>query len=330
MRKSKKFTFFDVCAGIWAGHEALVRNGWECVGFSEINEKAEKTYRILHDAEKLKNFWNIMEVNARQLPDFDVLIWWFPCQTFSIIWQRKWMEDERGQIIYWIIKVLKEKNVKFCILENVKWLINHDKWNTYAKILELLDEAWYVVESKLLKSSDYWIPQIRERIYFVCIRKDLFLEKYSFPKKEKVMQNLSNFLIDTDENMVFNEMSKWWWTFEKYLQNKYNKSKISILDLEKQEWIIFDTRQSDLRIYQNLVPTLRTWRHGIFYVRNNKFRRLSWFESLLLQWFSEEKARKTKNISNTNLLSQAGNAFTVDVIEKIVKNLFLTKIKNEW
>ena len=94
----------------------------------------------------------------------------------------------------------------------------------------------------------------------------------------------------------------------------------TIEKLLKEDYLVLDTRQSDLRLYRNKVPTLRTGRHGILYVRNGKFRRLSGFESLLLQGFPKHLSEKTKGkIADVYLLSQAGNAMTVNVIEAIGK-----------
>ena len=318
---NNKFKFLDLCAGIWAWHEALVEIWWECIWFSEIEPKAEKTYRLLHNCSSLKNYWDLMKIDTRELPNFDVLIWGFPCQSFSIIWKRKWMIDERGQIIYGMAKILSEKKPNYFILENVKWLVNHDKGNTLKVILELLQTSWYNVSYKVLKSSDYNVPQIRERIYFVWMRKDLIDKRYEFPKTEKQRSKLKEYLIDNDSSLIFNQKNNWWNTFISYLNNKYNKWKYTIESLIKNDFVILDTRQSDLRLYPDACPTLRTWRHWLMYIKNWEIRKLSWYEALLLQWFPIDKAIKTKNISNTTLLSQAGNAFTVSVIKKIAQEI---------
>lgn len=318
----KKLKFFDFCAWIGAGHTALHNLWWECVGFSEINEKSEKTYRLLNSSDKINNYGDLMKINSTELPDFDVAIGWFPCQSFSIVGKRKWMEDERGQIIFWITKILKEKSVKYFILENVKWLVNHDKWNSIKVIMELLDNAWYLVQWQVLKSSDYWIPQKRERIYLVWVRKDL-PQKIEFPKKQENSKNLlSKFLINTDDKYIFQEWCNGWGTFINYLSNKYNKDKFILDDLLQLDYAILDTRQSDLRIYKEHCPTLRTGRHWLLYVRNWILRKLSGIEWLLLQWFDINQVKNTALISDIDLLSQAGNAFTVNVIEEIAINNF--------
>lgn len=80
------------------------------MGFSEIDEQAEKTYRKFFGEEEI-NYGDLMKIDTKKLPDFDVMIAGFSCQTFSVIGQRKGMGDARGQIIYGLIKIMKEKNL---------------------------------------------------------------------------------------------------------------------------------------------------------------------------------------------------------------------------
>lgn len=319
------FKFFDFCAGIGAGHSALASIGGECVGFSEINNDSEKTYRLLHNQpqDKLKNWGDLMKLNPDELPNFDMMIAGFPCQTFSIIGKRAGMEDKRGTIIYGLTEILKRKQVKYFLLENVKGLVNHDKGKTLKVIIELLDEAGYKVSWKVLRSSRFGVPQLRDRIYFVGVRKELVNEtfKFQFPSEFETCNPLSNYLIENSDKFGFSESDYGWPTFIKYLNNKYNQGKYTVEYLSSLELQVIDTRQSDLRIYKNECPTLRTGRHGLLYVKNGKLRKLSGFESLLLQGFSEIEARSVEKINNTLLLSQAGNAFTVDVIKCVAKEM---------
>lgn len=319
----KKLTFIDFCAGIGAGRLAFENLGLECLGFSEIDKNAEKTYRLFH-GETEKNYGDLTKINTDELPDFDVMVGGFPCQTFSVIGQRKGMEDKRGEIIFHLINIMKKKNVKFFLLENVKGLVNHDNGRSLKIILEALNEAGYYTEWKVLNSINYGVPQMRERIYFVGTRKDLLKDniKFSFPNSNKQTANVEDFLID-DNELTFNEKQEAYKTFIKYLNNKYNENKHSIEKLLQSEYLVLDTRQSDLRLYYNKVPTLRLGRHGILYVKNKKFRKLSGYESLLLQGFPKELAIKAKNnIAEAYILKQAGNAMTVNTVQAIAKNMF--------
>ena len=321
MKKTNENTikFMDFCSGIGAGRLGLTNCGMECVGFSEINKPAETTYRQFFGQDEI-NYGDLMKINPTDLPDFDLMIAGFPCQTFSVIGQRKGFEDNRGQVIYGLINIMKAKNVKYFILENVKGLMNHDNGNTVRVILQALDDAGYQTSHKVLNSVDYGVPQSRERVYFVGIRKDLAKQVYKFPNPTE-SKNVSDYLIDDVELSAY-EKETTYNTFIKYLNNKYNTGKHTIESLLSHEFDVIDTRQSDLRIYKNKIPTLRTGRHGIIYVRGGKFRKLTGYESLLLQGFPKELALKAKGkISETYILAQTGNAMTVSTIEAVAKEL---------
>ncbi len=320
----KKVKFIDFCAGIGGGRIGLESLGMSCLGFSEIDKDAEVTYREFFGKDE-KNYGDLMKINPDDLPDFDFMIGGFPCQTFSIIGTRCGLEDvERGQIIYGLVHILKAKNVKYFILENVKGLMNHDRGNTLKVVLELLDNAGYKVYYENLNSVKFGVPQMRERIYFVGIRKDLIGDDftYEFPKVYSGSnKSLQDCLID-DDKLIFDTKHSSYQTFLKYLNNKYNKDKYNIDELLSKDYTILDTRQSDLRIYYGKTPTLRKGRHGILYVKNGALKKLSGYEALLLQNFPKKYADKVKgNISNSKLLQQSGNAMTSTVIEEISKQL---------
>lgn len=319
----------DFCAGIGAGRLGLEKNGLKCVGFSEIDKYAEKTYREFFGQEE-KNYGDLMKIEISSLPDFEMMIAGFPCQTFSVMGQRKGMEDSRGQVIYGLKKIMLEKNIKYFILENVKGLTNHDGGNTMKVILNELDQAGYKVFYQVLNSINYGVPQMRERIYFVGIRKDLVPKNfiYNFPEKQP-LRSVKDYLIDNKE-LTISEKQSAYNTFIRYLDNKYNKDKYSIKTLLAKDFDVIDTRQSDLRVYDNRVPTLRTGRHGILYVKNGKFKKLTGYESLLLQGFPSQLAAKVDGvIDEMHLLRQTGNAMTVTTIEAITKELFKTLEKYE-
>ncbi|MFH1611905.1 MAG: DNA (cytosine-5-)-methyltransferase [bacterium] len=321
MNKNNQIKFIDFCAGIGGGRLGLENIGMQCVGFSEIDKNSEKTYRLFFGEDE-QNYGDLMKIAPEKLPDFDLMIAGFPCQTFSVIGQRKGMKDHRGQIIFGLINIMIAKNLKYFILENVKGLLNHDGGRSLKNILEELDNANYDVFWKVVSSLHYGVPQMRERIYFVGIRKDLKNDKkgFVFPEIEE-MPRLELYLTD-DYKMEFQERQATYKTFLKYLDNKYNKGKFSIDLLLEENLLVIDTRQSDMRLYRGKVPTLRTGRHGILYVREGKFRKLSGYESLLLQGFPKRLSKKAKEkIQDIYLLSQAGNAMTVNVVEAFGKSL---------
>ena len=319
--------FIDFCAGIGGGRLGLEKLGMECVGFSEIDKNAENTYRHFFGDSEI-NYGDLMKINPLDLPDFDLMVAGFPCQSFSIVGQRRGLTDERGQVIFGLLKIMRAKKIKYFILENVKGLLNHERGQTFKIILDLLNSEGYMVVAKTMDSSHYGLPHKRERVYFIGIKKNLLKSLNDFynyfyqrPEKTKI-NSIKGYLIDND-NLAFTEdQKKSYQTFLNYLKNKYNGGKISINDLLREEFLIIDTRQSDLRLYREKIPTLRTGRHGLLYVRENKFRRLSGYESLLLQGFPKRLALKVKNrIPESQILSQSGNAMTVNVVEACAKSL---------
>ena len=309
--------FMDFCAGIGGGRLGLEANNLECVAHSEIDMVPNYTYRLFFgNAEK--NYGDLMNIDTQTLPDFDILIGGFPCQTFSIVGKREGFEDSRGLIIYGLIRILVEKNIPFFILENVKGLVNHNKGQTLKTILEELHNVGYHVEYKVLNSEDYGVPQSRERIYFVGIKKELLKRPFKWPEPTAI-PDIREYLIDTD-NAILDFNSPTW---QKYINNKYNIGRFNFEEILKEDYLVLDWRQSDLRLYRGKTPTLRTGRHGILYVKNGKLKKLSGYEGLLLQGFPKELAEKAKRakINSNRLLSQAGNAMTVSVIQAIGKSL---------
>ena len=316
--------FMDFCAGIGGGRIGLESLGMSCLGYSEIDKDAEITYKYFFGNDE-KNFGDLMKINPADLPDFDFMVGGFPCQTFSIIGNRCGLEDkERGQIIYGLIELLKAKDVKYFILENVKGLVNHDKGNTLKTVLKLLDDAGYKVNHKVLNSLDFGVPQMRERIYLVGVQKKLIDDDFRFEFPQKYSGNhkkLEECLVD-DESWTFDEKLSSYQTFLKYLDNKYNKDKYDVDTLLSQDYTVIDTRQSDLRIYHQKTPTLRRGRHGILYVKDGKFKKLSGYEALLLQNFPKKYANNVKDkVPNSKLLQQSGNAMTSTVIQELGYNL---------
>lgn len=308
--------FIDFCAGIGGGRLGLTQNGLDCVAYSEIDEKAEKSYKILF-GENEKNLGDLTKIDVNLLPNFDLLIGGFPCQTFSIMGKREGFNDDRGLIVYSLAKILKNKNIPYFILENVKGIINHDKGKTFKEIVSLLESAGYNVNYRVLDSLNYGVPQMRERVYFVGIRNDIS-KKFSWPEPIKC-PNIDNYLIDYNSCILDVNST----TFQKYLNNKYNRGKFDIDEILKKDYLVLDTRQSDLRIYENKVPTLRNGRHGILYVKDGKLNKITPYEGLLLQGFPLELVNKMRNenINKNRLLSQVGNAMTVCVISAICKEL---------
>ena len=136
-----------------------------CVGFSEIDKYAIATYQS-HFPEH-KNYGDITKINEQELPDFDLLVGGFPCQTFSIAGKRKGFEDTRGTMFFEIARILRAKQPRLFVLENVKGLLSHDNGNTFRTIIATLDELGYDLQWQVLNSKNHGVPQNRERVFII-------------------------------------------------------------------------------------------------------------------------------------------------------------------
>ena len=311
-------TFFDFCSGIGGGRLGLEMSGLKSVGYSDTSRLSVATYKLLFDTSNEKNFGNIKRIKSETLPDFDLLIAGFPCQTFSVMGRKAGFDDQRGQIIFHICRILKEKQPKCFLLENVRGLVTHDKGNTLKIILKALDDSGYYVTYKVLTSLEYGVPQMRQRVYFFGFKKSLNLDikNFNFPVPVE-KPPLRNYLIDN--NLADKERLE---ILGYYLNNPTNQGKYTVDDLEKMEGKILDTRMSDLRIYEEKCPTLRSQRDGVLYVKNGQIYQLTGYEALLLQGFPKEYADKVKtSVSDRHLLMQAGNAMTVNVINALGQSI---------
>ncbi|MER2000559.1 MAG: DNA cytosine methyltransferase [Lysinibacillus sp.] len=165
-----RFTQIDLFAGIGGIRQPFQKHGGYNVYSSELDKFAQTTYRI--------NYGEIPDgditlVDEKDIPDHDILLAGFPCQPFSQAGLHKGFEDTRGTLFFDIARILKEKQPKAFMLENVKQLRGHDKGNTLKVILSVLDELnYYVPDPQILNAYHFGLPQNRERIIIVGFNKD--------------------------------------------------------------------------------------------------------------------------------------------------------------
>lgn len=136
-----------------------------CVGYSEIDKYATQVYSK-HFPDH-KNYGDITKINTEELPDFDMLVGGFPCQSFSIAGKRGGFEDTRGTLFFEIARLLRAKQPRLFLLENVKGLLSHDSGRTFKTIISTLTELGYDLQWQVLNSKNFGVPQNRERVFIV-------------------------------------------------------------------------------------------------------------------------------------------------------------------
>lgn len=151
--------FFDMFAGIGGFRSGLESiGGFECVGYCEIDKYAKQAYEAMYDTGGELYFDDARKIVPEQLPDFDLLVGGFPCQSFSIAGARKGFDDTRGTLFFEIARIAAVKKPKYLFLENVPGLLNHDSGKTFETILRTLDELGYDVCWQVLNSKNFGVP----------------------------------------------------------------------------------------------------------------------------------------------------------------------------
>ena len=170
---SQPLTFIDLFCGIGGFHQALDALEAKCILACDIDEKCRMNYELNYGVKPVKD---IKDINEKMLPDFDILCGGFPCQPFSNGGKKKTFEDKRGLLFDEIMRIVKEKQPRFLFLENVKHILKVSEGKVLAYIEQQIDQHGYVLQRFQMSPHEYGVPQQRERIYFVCVRKDIYNE----------------------------------------------------------------------------------------------------------------------------------------------------------
>ena len=192
--KWNSFRFIDLFAGIGGIRLGFESVGGHCVFSSEFDKDACKTYEAnFHEMPS----GDITKIEAKDIPDFDILLGGFPCQAFSIIGKKEGFANETfGTLFFEIERILKEKMPPAFMLENVRNLVAHDNGNTFKVIKEHLEALGYHVYSKVLNALDFGVPQKRDRIIIVGFLDDVDF-KFPSPVPENERLTLSE-ILETD------------------------------------------------------------------------------------------------------------------------------------
>ena len=175
----ESFTFADLFAGIGGMRIPFDEFGGTCVFTSEIDKHAQKTYQFNFPSEGHLMVGDITEIAESDVPNHDILLAGFPCQPFSNAGHRKGLDDVRGTLFFDIARILREKQPKAFLLENVRGLVGHDEGKTFRRIIEILDEDYHV-SYKLLNARDFGLAQNRLRVYITGFKKDDFESAFDF------------------------------------------------------------------------------------------------------------------------------------------------------
>ncbi len=189
--------FIEVCSGGGGLGLGFILAGFKPILMNDNDKCCVKTLRLNHpDVEIFEG--NMMDIDLKKYKDknIDLLFGGVPCQSFSQAGKRKGIEDDRGKLLLYFIEMIDILNPKVFLIENVKGLISHDKGKTLLFILEELKKSEkYDVYYKVLNANDYSVPQNRERLIIIGVRRNLNKE-FKFPEKHIYKPVLKDVLTD--------------------------------------------------------------------------------------------------------------------------------------
>ena len=320
---SKKLKFIDLFCGLGGFRIALEKQNCKCVFSSDIDEAVAKVYETNYGEYPSGD---ITKINAKDIPDFDILCGGFPCQSFSIAGKRLGFDDARGTMFFEVARILKEKKPKAFMLENVKGLTNHDGGKTLQTILDILDDLGYEVIYRVINSAEYGIPQSRERWYCVGIRKDLNVnirekENEIFPTEQLLLYSLDDVIDDVNEykDYTISDIAKS--NIEKYL--------FKVKDKTSKYTLAYEIRPSRCQFKSNGISPCLTAKMGTggnnvpVVVELN--RKLTEKECLKLMGYPDDY----KIGKGSQAYKQIGNSVIVPILSSIAENLVRIIKENE-
>ena len=329
-----------------------------CIGFSEIDKYAVQSYKSIHSVDTELDLGDIIQFtsdkkNIEKLPDFELLSGGFPCQAFSMMGKQKGFKDERGEVFYSIIEILKIKKPKFLLLENVRNLKNHDLGKTYKEIKRsLTEEAGYTVKSIILDTKNYGLPQTRRRIFLFGVKNEYASKETSNIQltEKDILETCSKLNGDTSLNKYINVLD----ILEIKVEEKYYLSeRIKPTILSNGTKNFKSKSEINKLIARPLTATMvkmhracqdNYYSDDFLKAKNpekyleksftkdeeatHRIRKITPEEAFMLQGFNKEDVMKASKdgVSNHQLYKQAGNAVSVNTVYSLLNHL----IKTEW
>jgi DNA (cytosine-5)-methyltransferase 1 len=307
---NKMITIGTDCSGIEAPIQALelLNIPFTHMFSSEIDKYTRESLMANYNPKHL--YGDMMIRPSTSLPDIDIYVCGFPCQSFSIAGHRQGFNDKRGTVFFKCLDVIYTKEPKIFILENVKGLIHHDNGLTFSTIMDELNSLDnYSVQYKIMNTKDYGIPQSRSRIFFVGIRNDMLENPFTFPLPTPLtpLENYIDFS-DSTNNRLHNLPPRIIKFGYRLPQNPL------FVDLS-----FFCNGTSNIQPNSHTICPCICRSSDIWCVPKNRFANTK--ELLSLQGFPTDFIQV---VSKTQLNKQIGNSMSVNVLVELFKQIFIS------
>lgn len=317
----KVASFFAGVGGIDLGFEQTGK--FKTIYANEIDSYPAETL-ALNFPEVDLDVRDIREVEAKDIPDVDIMIGGFPCQAFSIAGYRKGFNDEkgRGDLFFELARLIDEKRPRVALFENVKNLVSIDNGNTLRVILETLEQLGYYYTYQVLNAMYYGnLAQNRERIYLVAFREEEDFLKFHWPLSIPLEKNVKD-IIDFHHQVP----EKYYYTEGKFKGDIYEKLVEAMAEDDIDHPAVYQWRRRYVRQNKSgVVPTLTANQgeggHNVCLIKTDYgIRKMTPRECFNAQGYSED-FRLPKQ-SDSRLYKQAGNSVCVPVIQRIAESIY--------
>lgn len=324
---NKKIKVGSCFSGLGSPEIALKKEGvdFDLSFYSEFDPEhkiqwASKAYSLIHNVSENKNLGDICKIDEKSLDDIDLLTYGFPCQSFSMQGKRLGFNDPiKGNLFFETMRIVKEKTPKILIAENVKGLISHDKGNTFKTIINTLNSLGYNNYYEVLNSCNFELPQSRERIFIVSIRKDFDKGNFKINLGKKTNLTVRDILDKCDRKGMKENLIKY--NNKHYFKNYTSNNGIKKLFDGCAEGY-FNSSFSSNRIYSidGVAPTLTTKNDAVY---SEICGHLTQRERFALQGIDKEYSDllEDNGFPNGKIDKLSGNALSVNVFQSIVRDL---------
>lgn len=324
--------FFDMFAGIGgfcSGLEAI--GGFECVGYCEIDKYAKQAYEAIYDTGGELYFDDARKIVPEQLPDFDLLVGGFPCQSFSVAGARKGFDDIRGTLFFKIARIAAVKKPKYLFLENVPGLLNHDEGRIFETILRTFDGLGYNVCWQVLNIKNFGllIKAKTKDGYQVAYPGDSIDTAFSGENSRRGrVGNQIAYTLTTSATQAYYFID---------LNPDPKLTEIARCITARHDSGISNHKAEHSGVFvENSVVLDDDEKFAVAFVELNgeihigRIRKLTPRECWKLQGFTDDQFDKAKatGLSDSRLYKMAGNAVTVNVIAEIGKIIKIVNDKN--
>ena len=213
-------------SGIGAFEAALRRGGYqfETVNYCEIDPYASKAYSQIHGISEDFNLHDVRQVNTLLMDNINLMTWGWPCQDISVAGKQRGFKDNDGNLtrsglFFQGLRILTELQPEYAIAENVKALTGKKFTAEFETVLTSLDKAGYNNYWKVLNAKDYGIPQNRERVFIVSIRKDIDTGAFTFPEKQELKLRVKDILENSVDEKYYINTDKAKELIKKFIEN---------------------------------------------------------------------------------------------------------------